>query len=251
MTGKITGIYRYPVKSMSAEALPRVHLSPGKRLPHDRAFALAHAASRFDPMAPAWQPKNDFLNLVRHERLAKLGCKYDDITGMLALLRDGKQVVKGNPADQMGRTLLEQFLAAFLKEESRGRVRVALGPGVAFTDASAPYVSVINLASVRDLERVVRAPVDPLRFRANIYFEGDKAWEEMAWVGREISLGVARARVVEPIGRCAATNVNPATAERDLNLPRALETGFGHCNMGVFAEIVSGGEIAVGDAVAG
>ena len=36
----------------------------------------------------------------------------------------------------------------------------------------------INLATVRDVERIVGAPVDPLRFRANLYFEGAEAWAE-------------------------------------------------------------------------
>ena len=49
--------------------------------------------------------------------------------------------------------------------------------------------------------------------------------------------------------RCAATNVNPETAERDMNLPLTLRKGFGHMDMGVYAKVVSGGQIAPGDAV--
>ena len=62
-------------------------------------------------------------------------------------------------------------------------------------------------------------------------------------------MGGARLRVARPIERCAATNVNPATAERDLNLPRALMRGFGHVHMGVYAAVTEGGEVAVGDAL--
>ncbi len=111
------------------------------------------------------------------------------------------------------------------------------------------YVSVVNAASLRALEAFADVPVDPVRFRANIYIDGAPAWAELDWAGREIAVGGARLRVARPIERCAATNVNPATAERDLNLPRALKRGFGHLHMGVYAVVTKGGEVAIGDAV--
>jgi hypothetical protein len=40
--------------------------------------------------------------------------------------------------------------------------------------------------------------------------------------------------------------VNPATAERDLNIPAILQREFGHNCMGVYAEVIDGGEIATG-----
>ncbi len=100
-----------------------------------------------------------------------------------------------------------------------------------------------------DLERVTGAAVDPLRFRANVYFEGAPAWAEFDWLGREIAIGAARLRVTARIDRCAATHVNPETAARDMNVVKALQRGFGHIDMGVYAEVISGGEIATGDGI--
>jgi uncharacterized protein len=57
--------------------------------------------------------------------------------------------------------------------------------------------------------------------------------------------------VILPITRCAATQVNPVTAERDLDIAAALERAFGHINMGVYAEVLADGEIAVGDELFG
>ena len=91
------------------------------------------------------------------------------------------------------------------------------------------------------------AAIDPLRFRANVYFDGEAAWCEHDWIGAEIALGAARLRVVSPITRCAATQVNPATAARDLDVPKALDRNFGHINMGIYAEVISAGEVALGD----
>src|SRR5262249_46147775 len=111
------------------------------------------------------------------------------------------------------------------------------------------YVSLINLASIAALEQSIGAEVAPLRFRANVYFEGAPAWSELDWLEREIAVGGARLRVVSAITRCAATQVNPATASRDLDIVRALQHGFGHNLMGVYGEVVEGGEMAVGDRI--
>jgi uncharacterized protein YcbX len=52
--------------------------------------------------------------------------------------------------------------------------------------------------------------------------------------------------VVEPIGRCAATTVNPESGERDLDIPKLLARHFGHVICGVYAEIIADGEISNG-----
>src|SRR6266581_4005218 len=127
-------------------------------------------------------------------------------------------------------------------------------PGHAFADArrkpnatTDKYVSLINRASVAALDAAVEAPVDPLRFRANVYLDGAPAWSELDWIGSEIALGGARLRVIAAITRCAATEVNPATAERDLDIVGALQRGFGHNLMGIYAAVVTAAEIGVGD----
>jgi uncharacterized protein YcbX len=88
-----------------------------------------------------------------------------------------------------------------------------------------------------------------LRFRANVYFRGETSWEEFDWMDREIRIGSVRARVAMRTTRCAATQVNPHTAERDCNVPKELQRAFGHADMGVYAEIVAAGEVRIGDPV--
>ncbi len=244
---RVTEIYRYPVKGVGGERLDTVRLKAGAVLPGDRAFAIAHGASPWDMAAPAWHPKSAFVNLVKTEKLARLGCRYDPETGQLAMYRDGKRVVGGDMALPVGRAMIDQFLSAYLGDVVRGPIRLASGGGAALTDVPAPYLSVINLASVRDLERVVRAPLDPRRFRGNLWLEDVPAWSERSWIGRELRIGAVRLETIEPIARCGATNVNPDSARRDQNIPLDLQHGFGHVEMGVYVRVVAGGDMAAGD----
>jgi uncharacterized protein YcbX len=121
--------------------------------------------------------------------------------------------------------------------------------GHSFSDVARKVVSIINLASVAALEDVVGAPVDPLRFRANLTITGWPAWHEFDLLGRELAIGDARLKVVKRIVRCAATNVDPATGMRDLAIPDALMDAYGHADCGVYAEVITSGEIAAGDAL--
>jgi MOSC domain-containing protein len=249
MSATLQEICRYPVKSLSADRLEAVTLTAGQGVPHDRRFALAHGSARLDAGAPEWRPKSDFLALVRNARLAKLQSRFDPETGTLAIHRDGRKVVEGDATSPLGRALIEQFFAAFMGAEARGGVRLVEAKGFMYSDVPDAWVSLINLQSVRDLERVTGAPVDPVRFRGNLYIGGGHPWQEHAWVGQEIAVGAARLKVHRRIGRCAATEVNPATAERDMQILRALARGFDHTNMGVYAEVARGGAVGAGDAV--
>jgi uncharacterized protein YcbX len=249
MAVAIADICRYPVKGLSAEHLERVALEPGEGLPHDRRFALADGATKFDPHNPQWLPKTHFLMLMRDEKLAQLTVQFEPDSGELSIARNGRTVVHAKATEALGRTVIGQFVAGFMAGSTRGAPRLLEAPGHGFYDSRGKYVSIVNLASVRDLERVVRREVHPLRFRANVYIDGAPAWSEFGWTGQTICLGGAGLEVVGPIDRCAATNVNPETAERDLNIPLALQRGFGHVDMGVYATVRTAGEAAKGNPV--
>ncbi len=235
MSIRVASIYRYPVKGLSAEPLNRVTLAPGACLPHDRRFAIAKAATHIDPAHPAWLPKSNFFMLMRDESLAQLQTRFDEANGMFTIQGKGRILLSTRITDDAGRAAIAAFFAEFLKDAQGHPPRIVEAPGHTFSDAQQKpgsttyhYVSLVNLASVAALEQVVGMAVDPLRFRANVYLSALPAWEEFSWVGSNVTLGAARLRVVAPITRCAATNVNPATASRDLNLPATLREKFGH-----------------------
>jgi uncharacterized protein len=254
MVATIAAIYRYPVKGLSAEKMDRVALTPGECLPHDRRFALALGSTAFDPHRPEWLPKIRFVMLMRDEQLAQLQTRFDPNSGVLTIAQKGRVLLRERMTEPQGCRRIAGFFGDFLGDVVDRPLRVVAAPGHAFADArpkpnatTQKYVSLINRASIAALEAAMGATVDRIRFRANVYFDGAPAWCEHDWIGAEIGLGPARLRVLSPITRCAATEVNPLTAERDLKIVAALERAFGHINMGVYAEVSAGGEIAVGD----
>src|SRR5262245_60039562 len=172
----VSALYRYPVKGLSPEPLERVSLTVGETLPFDRAYAIENGPGRFDPAAPRHLPKVNFLMLMRDERLATLETKFEDETETLTIFRGGKQVARGQLATPLGRRLIEQFIAAYMTSELRGAPRIVHAAGHSFSDVAAKCVHIVNLASVRELQRVLGRPIDPLRFRANLYLEEVAPW---------------------------------------------------------------------------
>jgi len=247
MQARLERISRYPVRGLTGQVLDSVVLSAGRPLPEDRRFALVYSGGDTGRPLEEWLAQATFASLTREERLAALELVYEADSATVTLLRAGRQVARGRGDQDIGRTVLTQFFSAFLKDGARGPVRFVEAPDGGFTHWDEHLLHLINPATARDLERVARKPVDPRRFRANLWLDGLEAWTEMDWVGRRLRLGEALLEVVDKTERCAATAVNPDTAERDLNVPRILRAGYGHLDMGIYLRVLEGGRIAVGD----
>jgi uncharacterized protein len=246
----IRAIYRYPVKGLSAESLDVAALAPHETLHGDRFYAIENGPSGFDPAHPAYLPKQRFLMLMRDERLARLATTFADATHVLVVRENGGEAVRGDLRTAEGRTTIEAFFSGFCADILRGPPRILVAPGHSFSDVARKVVSIINLASVAAIETMVGRPVDPLRFRGNLYVVGWPAWWELDQVGAEIAIGPqARGRIVKRIVRCAATNVDPTTGIRDLRIPETLMRGLGHSDCGVYAEVTAPGKVAPGDTI--
>ncbi len=246
---QIASLYRYPVKGLTPEPLPRVALRIGQTLPSDRRYAIENGPSGFDPADPRWMSKAHFLMLMRDEWLAALHTRFDDASSVLTIRRDGAIAAQGNLETAEGRAVIERFFADGFAGQIKGPPKVLTSPGHSFSDVARKVVSIINLASLRAIENMVGQAVHPLRFRANLYVEGWPAWHESDLLDHTLVIGAARLKVVKRITRCAATNVDPDTAARDLEIPQALMRRLGHNECGIYAEVVEGGEIAVGDTI--
>ena len=245
---KVKNIYRYPVKGLTAESLSKAALKPGQGLKSDRRFALTLGTTPNTGPTMAWMPKTAFLSLMKNEKLAKLTASFNDKTGILNIERKERIVAKGNITKPVGRAMIEDFFSAYMRSEAQGRPKlVECEPNSTLSDHSNAVISIINLASVYDLERVAGVKINPIRFRANIFTDGILAWDELNWIGRKIQLGSATLKITKCINRCPAINVNPDNGDRDLNLIKNLKRGFKHINMGVFATVIKAGHVAIDD----
>jgi uncharacterized protein YcbX len=248
-TAQIVGIYRYPVKGLSPEPLPHVVLGIGQTVPADRRYAIENGPSGFDPADPKFFPKAYFLMLMRDEWLAGLRSHFDDASNVLTISQNGVIAAQGDLETGDGRAAIERFFANSYAGAFKGPPKILSCDGFSFSDVARKVVSIINLGSVAAIENIVGVPVHPLRFRANLYVSGWPAWHEFDLLDGTLAIGDVRLKVVKRIVRCAAVNVDPETAARDLNIPQTLMRRLGHADCGVYAEVVAGGAIGVGDTV--
>jgi uncharacterized protein len=246
----LRAIYRYPVKGLSPQSLEHSRLAVGQTIPADRLYAIENGPCGFDPAAPAYFPKQRFLMLMRNERLAALRTDYNEANHTLTIEWEGRQAARGDLRSKDGRLAIEAFFRRFMPKELRGPPKVLHGEDHSFSDVARKVVSIINLASVAAVEDAAGAPVNPLRFRGNLYVAGWPAWREFDLLGLELTIGQnARLKVVKRIQRCAATDVDPETGIRNLTIPRTLLENFDHTDCGVYAEVIAAGDICVGDLI--
>lgn len=249
MTAALANLYRFPVKGLRGDPLQAADLTAGRGLENDRRFAVARGNTRMAPDAPRWLPKQWFVMLMRDTALARVACRVDAEGGTIELDMEGRAPCVAPWATTDGRTRLDTWLNDVLGPRPEGRAHLVVAGETSFTDVPQNCLSLLNLESVRDLERRMGRAIDPLRFRANLLVEGLPAWREFDWVGQRIDVGPATLHIPSRIPRCAATSVDPQTGERDMNIVKGLRAAFGHYDMGVYAEVVRGGRVGVGDVV--
>lgn len=243
----IAKLVHYPVKGLSGLVKAQAALTAGEGMPLDRVYAIENGSHRFDAQYPKWFPKTHFLQLMRNERLASLALTFDEESHALTLFRDEKQVAKGLLKTKLGRQIIEQFLASYMKADLTGSPRIVCAEGHRFTDIAEKALHLVNLETVRAVSRVIGVDLDPLRFRANVYLDGVPAWQERHWLGKTITCGEAHLKGFAETARCEATSVDPKTGRRGLSVPSALLRTWGHDKLGLYAKVVHSGVISMGD----
>jgi hypothetical protein len=251
VTGLIDALHSYPIKGFSAQPTPRARLNTGGAFPDDRLMAVEIGLSGFNPAAPAHIPKMRFAVLARLAELARVKTWLEPSTRRLTAEAPGARDLEADLTTEAGRRAferwLENVLADLLPESLEAPLRLLDGNGWRFLDHPLGHVSILNLATVRDLEARLGRQIDPMRFRANLHVDGWPAWAELEWEGRELELGTARGRVFKPIVRCAATEVNLETGVRDIDIPAELYRLYGHTLCGLYVHVEASGEVALGD----
>lgn len=251
----LTSIFVYPIKGLSPQQLDQATLSAGNGLPGDRAYALARPHGAYRPGLSHAVPKQEFFMLAKDARLAGL-CTTVAEDGHSLTVRVREHVVLEADLDlAAGRRAAEEFFGRVLGCDGPDLPVLARENGRRFTDVSVASdrlmeaVSVINLASVRALERKWSVSIDPLRFRANLYVDLTEPFVERDLLGSVIRVGPVRLSMVRHTKRCAATEVNLRTAQRDLPIPRMLVRDYGDAILGIYGQVLTGGTLCPGQTV--
>lgn len=247
MTKTVTNIWRHPLKSHGREALDNVTMIAGQTMPGDRVWAVAHDASNAD--GSQWAPCQNFTRGSKAPKLMAIDAQLDDASGRLTLSHPDQPDLSFDPD---ATTDLQRFLdweKPLTPANRAASVRIVRVPGRGMTDTDYPSVSLCNWASHRAVETAMGQQLSPKRWRGNIWFDLEQPWAENALIGRKIQIGDAVFLIREPVVRCLATTANPNTGERDADTLKTLKEHWGHQNFSVYAEVITGGDIRIGDSV--
>ncbi|NVK13127.1 MAG: MOSC domain-containing protein [Rhodobacteraceae bacterium] len=247
MTAKVTDIWRHPLKSHGREALESVTMIAGQTMPGDRVWAVAHEASKAD--GSEWVPCANFTRGSKAPGLMAINARLDDASSQLTLTHPARPDLTFDPENPDDLQRFLEWEKPLLPENRAGSSRIVRVPGRGMTDTPFPSVSLANLSSHRAVEQAIGHTLSPLRWRSNIWFDLGDPWSENGWLGREVQIGETVFAVRERVVRCLATTANPETGERDADTLKTLKDNWGHQDFSVYAEVVRGGEIRLGDAV--
>lgn len=224
----VVSLFRYPIKGFEGESLDRVSLVCGQGIPGDRVVGITRSGAP-EGAAP-FQQLTTNPGLVHFVPGRREGS---------ATLHERKAVSGGDLLTNPER-LAERFGAhtQVIQRED----------GLGHWDFDDSALSIINVRTVQALSTVLGMPLDPMRFRANLYIEAEP-FSEFDWLGRGVDIGQARLSIVRPTKRCSATSVNPQTGALDVNLPAQLNRHFGHLYCGVYARVERAGSVQPGDRI--
>lgn len=243
---RLAHVVRHPIKSVGHEELSEATLVPGRMLPGDRAFAVAHDRARLDD-AGGWVPKGNFLRGVTGSEL--MAVRAETLGSGLRLHHPRAGVLTIDPATAQGSAALVDWLDPLWPDTAPRPARLVRAPDTGLGDVPDPWVSVLSLVSLRALGQRMGTTLSIHRFRGNLWLDGLAPWEEFDLIGRRLRVGEAVLELREPITRCKATTANPATGRFDADTLGGLHDGWGHRDFGVYAAVVTGGTVRPGDRV--
>lgn len=246
----LSAIYHYPVKGFNGISLDTIELNAGGGIPNDRRFAITRdLPTNYDG---SWLPPKNFTVNARVDNIQKYRLNLMD-DGSIEIESPSLQKFTFHPdvLNDENREIPLRFVEDMeMREQTIPNRLVEHNGGQLGTRGMWDYpdteISIINLATTEAIAATSQQSIDPLRFRGNLLVEGISAWQEYGWIGKIVKIGDAVLEVLRPIDRCPATSVNPETGHRDFDMPAHLQETTGHVFCGVYARVISGGEITPG-----
>ena len=255
MNISISSIYFSPVKSISFQKINKCKIKKNIGIINDRLFAFSRLidsekAQKME-QKPSARKLINFLTLKNTPVLNKHSFEYND--GNLELFDDQKKLISIDPNNPEEVSLIEQEVSN-LEDQVKGPVFLLKNGQNPFFDTNSGgevmnSISLINLKSIKDLEKNIGKKVEHQRFRGNFYFDGLDAWEERNWIGKTININGVPFKVDDHIPRCSATNLKPKSSEITFNLPQKLKEFYDHMDLGVYLTPLDDGELSIEDKV--
>ncbi len=245
MTAQVTHIWRHPIKAHGRERLQSVDLVENDTMPWDRAWAVVRDGSGVD--GAAWTACGHFSRAARNPALQAIEARLDDATGDITVSHPDRPSLTFNPEKNPDRFI--SWAAGLGPQDAPGPARLVRSRERGMTDTPFPSLSLLNAASHRAVAQKLGQDIAPTRWRGNFLIDGLSPWEEFEWIGRRLRIGTAVLTVRERIGRCQATSANVTTGQRDTDMLRVLDGGWGHTDFGVYATVDTGGRVKPGDCV--
>jgi uncharacterized protein YcbX len=245
----VTDLNLAPVKGMRLAPVDAVDLQPSGAS-GDREFFVIDA-------------DDAHLLTSRTPKLVQVVAAWDAGSGVLALRFPDGRVVEALPEpgaaavtrNYEGREIPGRRVDGVLAEavsEHLGRSVRLLWRDAGTTGADDFPVSLMSLGSLAALAPALGGEVpDPRRFRMTLTIDGVDAWEEHGWAGRELGVGGAVLRAVDPVPRCVITTRDPDRGSRDQPILKALAElrGKKDVTFGIWCDVVQPGRVRRGDAV--
>ncbi len=233
-SGTVTGLWRWPVKSMAGQRVDALRVD-ARGAGGDRTHAVLHdhKGSR-KPLTAREAPR-----LLAWSGAYSLNGGLDPARPPLALVTapDGQRFGWGDPR-----------LPGAL-EQDLGRP-VWLTRDVGGIQDLPGTLLVTTRATLDALGDELGEPVDLRRFRTNLHLDLDApGWAELDWEGAELAFaGGVRLRLLHPCERCAIPTRDPDTQVKWAGLLKHLTAAHRQC-FGINAQVLAGGRIAAGEAV--
>ena len=255
--GAVESVWRYPVKSMAGERMARAFLGYSG-VYGDRGYAFRNAAARKGApyLTASLQPRMlCFRPRFRHPERAALP---PNLVEALSIA-PGINPANGDAEDMRldvvtpsGDVIAidDPALLAMLGEGLDAKNELTLVRSDRGLTDCRP-VSIISLQTLRHLGEEHGAPLDPRRFRENVYLDLARggAFAEDGWVGRRLRIGErAVVAVLERDPRCKVISLDPDTGEHDPSILRSAAR-IGRADAGVYCAVLVEGVVAEGDAV--
>ena len=225
---RICALRRYPVKSMGGESPSSVEVDERGVL-GDRWYAVTDDEGR--------------LACGKNSRRFR---RRDAVFEWAARTVDDGVMVRGPTGEwPVGDPALDLALSEAIGEE----VRVQAEADATFGHQDGGQVSLVGTASLAWCREVLGVDADPRRLRVNLVVETDEPFVEESWIGAELRIGAVVLRPVEQVERCRTIDLAQDGVTSTTPWLKALGGSRDLC-LGVYADVVSPGQIRFGELLA-